>query len=590
MNGLTKWLNDSLEPLSEKTISGNDELLSNLFHLMCDNHNIRFEMLLLINSSGLIISTFFEADQNENINFTGKTVNVDIFDNAPFEFIRITSVLGHTIVSTHHLGARKVLESINSFVESALRIFYKTQKKNKIVMDCLDFLTQAICVFDKNARLLYSNKNFCSLFSIDDREKIIGMHINDIMDKYGITISNNSTSGSRLKMLDVLESGEKELNWEILLESKHSSTPIQLVENDLIPFFDDNNNVAGIIDIFRSYKQEFQRSKKFIALSAKYTFSDIVHTSKVIDEQILLAKKMSNSNNPILVVGESGVGKELFVQSIHNHSKRKNNPFVALNCASLPPELITSELFGYEAGAFTDASKKGQIGKFELANGGTLFLDEISELPYDAQSQLLRVLETWIVLRLGGTNEIPVDVRLIAASNKNLLTMIKKNVFREDLYYRLNSLTLNIPPLRERIDDVIPLSKFFLKQAAKQNSNSTKRLSSDASDVLLHYKWPGNIRELRNVISAATILSEGNTITAETIRQYVMSEDKDVSSLYNESPKERIAFIEQKIHNQYANLLTEAIQLSNGSKRKAAELIGVSTRTFYRMLDKYVKH
>lgn len=588
MNELIKWFEENTENSSLKELSGDDETLADLFTFTCSNHNIRYELLLLINASGLIISNLF-GDTSEDVHpLVGRKIEADRLESCPFELIRITSELGYTIVSTYHLGAHRILESISYSIESVMHILNRAQKRNKHILDCLDYLNSAISIFDKNANLLYTNKNFCTLFHIDDPKNVLGMNITDIMDKYGITISARDTKSSHLKMFDVLKNGEEELNLERLLESKYSPNPIQLVENDILPIFDSNKEVIGVIDIFRSYHQEFQRSKKFIALSANYTFNDIIHKSTVIDEQIALAKKMALSDNTVLVSGESGVGKELFAQSIHNHSNRKTNPFVALNCASFPSELIASELFGYEAGAFTDASKKGHIGKFELANGGTLFLDEISELPYDSQSKLLRVLETWVISRLGGTKEIPVDVRLVAASNKDLKNMVEKGLFREDLYYRLHSLTLRIPPLRQRPDDIALLANFFLKQTAQQNSSKPKKLRPDALGMLRNYDWPGNVRELKNVMTAITILSKEDVVTAEAIKKYGFSNDAYNTPIYDGSSGEKISSIKREISRQYATLLTESLLMTKGNKSKAAELIGVSVRTFYRMLDKYV--
>lgn len=588
MKELLEWFEQNTEKGPERKVSGEDAALAELFSLTCSSHNIRYEMILLINSSGFIINALGDTLQSIPL-LTGRKLLPEIFDSCPFEMIRITNSLGCTIVSTYHLGARSILESISKSIEDVMRILNKAQQETRHILNCLDYLNSAISIFDKNANLLYTNRNFCALFHIDDPASVLGMNIEDIMSKYGIAISARDTKSSHLKMMDVLKSGEEEINLERLLESKYSPNPIQLVENDILPIFDEKKEVIGVIDIFRSYHQEFQRTKKFIALSAIYTFNDIIHKSKVIDEQIALAKKMAVSGSTVLISGESGVGKELFAQSIHNHSNRRNNPFVALNCASFPSELIASELFGYEAGAFTDASKKGHMGKFELANSGTLFLDEISELPYDSQSKLLRVLETWVISRLGGTKEIPVDVRLIAASNKDLKSMVEKGLFREDLYYRLNSLTLRIPPLRQRPDDIALLADFFLKQSARQNAHKPKKLRADALGALQGHDWPGNVRELKNVMTAITILSKDDVITADTIKKYGFSNGVVNTPIYDGPSEEKISSIKREISRQYAKLLTESLLLANGNKRRAAEMIGVSVRTFYRMLDKYVK-
>lgn len=578
------WFIEHTDDTQTQKIIGDDSTFADIFELVCAQHNLRYEMLILLNKNGLIISNTILS---QDINLCGRTLNSSALNNCPFEIICINSDLGYTIISTHHINANNVLTNIKDTVDTFAKIIFKSQEHNQHLLKCLDALNTAISIFDSDAHLLFTNKNFCTLFNIEDPQSVLGMHIDNIMKQYGISISPLNKATPHLKMFDVLKTGEAELGWEIVLESKFHPSPIQLAENDILPIFDDNRNIIGVIDVFRSYKQDLQRSKKFIALSANYKFTDIVHTSEIMEQRIALAKKMSQNNSTVLITGESGVGKELFAQSIHNYSNRKNNSFVALNCASFPSELITSELFGYEAGAFTDASKKGHVGKFELADGGTLFLDEISELPYDSQSKLLRVLETWVITRVGGSKEIPVNIRLIAASNKDLPQMVEKGLFREDLYYRLQTLTLQIPPLRQRRSDILPLCKFFLMQCAQQNDIKAKKIRADAISSLQNYDWPGNIRELKNVMTSISLLSRDDVITAKTIDEHFHPNENFNKNINDDSPEDRISSIKNKIHHDYRALLNEALILTNGHKGKAAELIGVSRKTFYRMLEKY---
>lgn len=586
---LIKWFLDQTNTTPYKKLSSRDISLSNLFETNCLNFNITSDMLMLVNDSNVIISVIFKDSEKSSNLLLGKTISYDMIATCPFNLTHIKDSLGNMIVSTQGLKDQETLYKISSSLEACWDVINNLQEETNYLLKCLDYLNTAMSIFDKNANLLFINKHYCELFHINDPSNVIGMNINDIMRTYGISISPLHTKSSRLKMHEVLKTGKEVLNWEIILESKFSSSPIQLTQNDILPIFNEHNEVVGIIDIFRSYYHEAKRSKKFIEMSASYTFNDIIHRSPIIDEQIDLAKRMAVSDRTVLVVGESGVGKELFVQSIHNHSHRKNGPFIALNCASFPSELISSELFGYEAGAFTDASKKGQIGKFELANGGTLFLDEISEMPYESQSKLLRVLETFVIVRLGGTKEIPVDVRIIAASNKDLKALVEKGLFREDLYYRLQSLTLNIPPLRRRPEDIVLLSEFFLKQNTAQNITTPKKLDFSAASLLRNYDWPGNVRELKNAMTAISILSKESTITGDTIKTYVFSNNASHSLNNDDSSEKKLFSIQQEISKQYAHLLTEALSIANGNKGKAAELIGVSKRTFYRMMDKYLK-
>ena len=298
-------------------------------------------------------------------------------------------------------------------------------------------------------------------------------------------------------MFDVLKNGETIANWEVRLDAQGSSDMPLFISNDMYPIFDDNGQVQGMIEISRYRDQDIKLIKNVAGLDANYSFDDIIGVSPIMKECIKTAKEYALSPYNILITGESGVGKELFSQAIHNYSMRRMRPFVALNCATFPENLIESELFGYVGGAFTGASKNGQIGKFEFANGGTLFLDEIGELPLQFQSKLLRVLETWTITRIGSTKSTPVNVHLIAATNRDLKKMVDEGTFRQDLYYRLQVLNVEIPPLRKRKDDLVALSEHFLRQNAVYGSGERKVLAPDAKYALMQYDWPGNIRELK---------------------------------------------------------------------------------------------
>jgi len=232
-----------------------------------------------------------------------------------------------------------------------------------------------------------------------------------------------------------------------------------------------------------------------------------IANSPAIKQVLEMASRVAKTDASVLLLGESGVGKEEFAKFIHNNSNRNNKPFVAINMSAIPENLVESELFGYEKGAFTDATTQ-KIGLFESANGGTLFLDEIAEMPYHLQAKLLRVLQEKEMFRLGGTKPIKLDIRIISATNKNLKEFIKEGKFREDLFYRLNTIPLNIPSLRERKDDIIPISEMVLKRVINEYNLEDKTLSEEAKKELLEYEWPGNVRELISVIERAAILSD----------------------------------------------------------------------------------
>jgi two-component system NtrC family response regulator len=239
---------------------------------------------------------------------------------------------------------------------------------------------------------------------------------------------------------------------------------------------------------------------------------DVVGIATALQKALHLAQKAARSDAAILLLGESGVGKELFAKTIHAHSPRRDKPFVAVNMAAIPENLIESELFGFEKGAFTDAVER-KIGTFEAANGGTLFLDEIAEMPYHLQAKLLRALQEKIIHRLGATKGIPIDVRIVAATNADIKTKIDEQRFREDLYYRIATIPIRIPPLRERTDEIVPIAERKLQEVVEKYGFEPKRFSDEAIASLLAYHWPGNIRELIAVVERAAILSDGDLIT-----------------------------------------------------------------------------
>lgn len=317
-------------------------------------------------------------------------------------------------------------------------------------------------------------------------------------------------------------------------------------------------------------------AKKFLA---RYTFGDITGTSLRISEARRIAREMAAVEATVLISGESGTGKELFAQSIHNESPRRSGPFVALNCAALPPTLLESELFGYVEGAFTGATKKGKPGLFEMAHRGTIFLDEISEMDKYGQSRLLRVLQEKQVMRLGDDKNIPVDVRIIAASNRNLSSLIEEGLFRQDLYYRLKVLTLKLPPLRARTGDIEVLAESF---ARKYNQLHGKHLkfSGEAYDYLAQYPWAGNIRELMFFIERLIVIANEKLVTPAVIKKYWDEGDDESFSLPAKTSTVSALLSEKE---SILAMLKECRQ----NKKRTAELLGMDRTTLYRKLRHY---
>ena len=324
----------------------------------------------------------------------------------------------------------------------------------------------------------------------------------------------------------------------------------------------------------RSYERQIETMQDQVLLS-----DSLVAVDKTMRDVVELANRVSRVTANLLISGESGVGKEELAKYIHMVGARKDKPFVAINCGAIPESLIESELFGYEPGAFTGALKTGKAGLIEAADHGTLFLDEIGELPLAMQVRFLRVLQNREITRVGGKNTVPVDVRVIAASHRNLYEMVREGTFREDLYYRLNVVPIRIPPLRERREDIIPLAKRFIGQINKQY-DTQKTFSGMAFRELYEYSWPGNVRELRNLIERVMVISESDTITAQTLALggRPLGGQKDMPS---EGLKERM----ERIEYEY---IEEAYRQTD-SMRKAAKVLHMTPTTYMRKREFYIK-
>lgn len=351
-----------------------------------------------------------------------------------------------------------------------------------------------------------------------------------------------------------------------------------------------DKQVEGAILLFTPQvsEKDTETEQRYIA---RFSFSDIIGSSPLITELKEQGRKVAKNESTILIRGESGTGKEVLAQAIHKTSNRNNGPFIAINCAAIPDSLLESELFGYDEGAFTGAKKGGKPGRFELARGGSLFLDEIGDMPLYLQAKLLRVLQERRIERVGGTKSIPVDVRIIAATHKDLELMIANRQFREDLYYRLNVIPLYVPALRERKEDLYELIQYFMKKFCDRFGKESKRFASQAFKSLFDYHWPGNIRELENTIEYIVNLEIGDLVTVSSlpsaIRSPLESESISKNSNQPEDPHPALRVKEVEEH-----LIVEALRRfgkSTEGKRKAAEELGISIATLYRRL-RQLKH
>jgi DNA-binding NtrC family response regulator len=365
---------------------------------------------------------------------------------------------------------------------------------------------------------------------------------------------------------------------EVILLTAYGNIPdgVQAIKNGGFDYITKGNDNDRIVPLLYQALDKVQAQKKAavkIKEKGTYHFSEIIGHSQAIREAIQLAKKIAPTETNVLLLGETGTGKEVFANAIHTNSNRSGKPFVAINCSAFTKELLEGELFGHKAGAYTGALKDKK-GLIELANEGTLFLDEIGELNIDVQSKLLRVIENREFIKLGDTRTTHVNIRLIAATNRNLDKMVERGDFREDLYYRLNVFSLILPPLRDHIEDLEELAVHFLSDRAKKENKPGLHLNKDALKLLKQHSWKGNIRELRNVLERASILTDEQEILPEHLPYEIQKQDKS-------SPSNLSLNGVEKSH------IEKVLQYCHGNKTKAAESLGIGLTTLYRKMEEY---
>jgi len=451
----------------------------------------------------------------------------------------------------------------------------------------INLLAERVVIIDDNGMILYINEGYCQFIG-KTMEKAIGQPVQDVIE--------NS------RMHRVVKTGKAEL---AAVQKINGS---EMIANRF-PIFEDGK-VVGVVgnvmfrnpEEWRMYRTKIQnlveelnyyQAKAQRDLRSKYSFEDLMGSSPIFLEAKTLAQRVSGSNSSVLLIGESGTGKELFAHAIHHNSTRASAPFVAINCSSIPEHLLESELFGYEEGAFTGAKKGGKKGQFELASKGTLFLDEIGDMPLSMQSKLLRVLQEKEVVRVGGYKSISVDVRIIAATHRDLEKMVEKGEFRQDLYYRLNVIKIDIPPLRERKEDIPPIARRLLKKLEARFYRNSIELSAEVKERLMQHSWPGNIRELENVLERSINVLDGKTIKVSDLPLYLRDfEPKDGSAIHSSSEgispnlvsASELSFI-QPLKETLAQVEKQAIEhalaVTKGNKLEAARLLEISKTSFY---------
>lgn len=422
--------------------------------------------------------------------------------------------------------------------------------------------------------------NYEKLLGIKEHE-VLGKHITEVLEntRLDVVISTGKSEIGDIQVID----GKQMIASRIPIE--RDGQIIGAVGTVLFKDIAEVKYMADYIDTMekqmRNYKQELKRLNQ-----AKYSFENIITQNQHMVELIEIARKTAETHSTICITGESGTGKEYFAHAIHKGSHRHYGPFVRINCAAIPKDLLESELFGYAPGAFTGASKQGKIGKFELASGGTIFLDEIGAMPLEMQSKLLRVLEEREFERVGGNEKIEVDVRIISATNENLRSLVEKKKFREDLYYRLEVVGIKIPPLRDRKEDIPLLVKHMLV-SLKQPYALKHAFSSVALAILDGHTWPGNVRELRNVVESALNMSDNEIIDIKDLPEYLRTLDVSKNTPLEASVKERPSYdLKKTVEKAELDTIKAALDKSKGNKTNAAELLGIHRTLLYKKMKK----
>lgn len=433
--------------------------------------------------------------------------------------------------------------------------------KNKIHSIIVESISDGLLMIDGEGIAIFLNKKGGDILKLEP-EKIIGKKFSDVIH------------WEKPIIYEVLEKNRGYEDRELFLNSNKG---IIHVIDTAIPIRNERGKIVSVVNTFREIKRVSKLASRMIGTELKFTFEDVIGKSLQIKKAVEMGKLASKSNSPVLIEGESGTGKELFAQAIHNMSSRKESPFIPINCGAIPRELIESELFGYVDGAFTGAFKGGRLGKFEVCNGGTIFLDEIGDLPKDMQTKLLRVIQEKEVYRIGDHRGIPIDVRLISSSNRDLARLVDSGSFREDLFYRLNVLKISISPLRERREDIPILTDHFVRKIAKMLNKGIDGVDSNVLQLLYEYHWPGNVRELQNTIERAINLAIGNIIRMEDFQE-------DLAKFMDKKTLELPLFDIRALEKEQ---LVKALKYSQGNIAEIARVLGISRPTVYKKFKKY---
>ncbi|GHU65824.1 sigma-54-dependent Fis family transcriptional regulator [Clostridia bacterium] len=475
-------------------------------------------------------------------------------------------------VNSHTLGmvvaAAYAIENGLIMMKSAEECRTANEYKDAI----MDSISQGILTIDHAGRITQINSIAQDALGLEKTRSWIGLTLSKILPEDNAQLYNIIHSPKRVT--------DKEININTSNGSKKYNVTTRIINSNDV-------NSEGLILVIDEIARARKLAQRVSGLYAAMTFDNLIGDSKEFLNVVEVAKNVAGTNSIVLLTGETGTGKDILAQAIHNDSSRAKGPFVPVNCGAIPKDLIASELFGYSEGAFTGARKGGNLGKFELADRGTLFLDEIGDMPLDLQANLLRVLEEKRIMRIGGSEIIPIDVRIIAATNKNLLDDVKNGSFRQDLYYRLNVVSIRMPSLRERAGDISKLTHFFYEKLSRQLSIEPLPIPDDFVEILSSYSFPGNIRELQNEIERCVIFAKGGKVKTEHLSDEIrqprggltpqIPDDSDSDN----SPETNI------ITNFEKQKIVELMIKYNNNITKVAKELHFARSTLYRKLNAY---
>ena len=453
----------------------------------------------------------------------------------------------------------KMADLISNKLKAEIKA-YELKLEKKKLETLIDSIDKAIVSIDTNGVIYKYNSKFIESFKLNEsvNDKSIFEVLNFTNKAFSNGLKKYKSHSFHYKNNGYSLKGIYNVN-EIMLNNE--------LKGYVIDFIDKKDAIKNYNQINKEYK---------------ITLSNIIGDSEAIKNTKQEAFMAAKSNSTVLITGESGTGKELFARAIHNHSNRSENTFIAINCAAIPDNLLESELFGYEEGAFTGAKKGGNLGKFELAHNGTIFLDEIGDMSLHLQAKLLRTLQEKELNKIGSKSNIQIDVRVVAATNKHLEDMVKKGTFREDLYYRLNVIPINLPSLRERKSDIPLLIDFMVKEYTLKLNKNIVKVDEAVIETMVNYKWPGNIRELQNIIEYSINMSSSDTITIDLIPNKI----KNIEPQEIKSSNNNIITLEELEKSEIIKALNK-YKYYKKDKELVAKALGISRATLYRKLDKY---